>query len=197
MASEQSVATEELEMARQLIERGRQAAALDGNHLILWGCVCSLALSFQYLAEVYDWAASSLLWLWQPLLIACFLVSIFVERSGAGRRLGNPVSRAYVSVFCAAGILIGSFLVVNGLGSRPEPQTAAILVPSLLASAFLVLSCVTDMRWMMLPALGWWAIMVLFAANDQLVPTDFLVLSLSSFLFLAVPGMALKWIGRS
>lgn len=184
-------------MARNLIEKGRLAAALDGNHLIAWGCVSSLALAIQYLAEIYDWAASSLLWLWQPLLIVCFIVSIFVARSGAGRRLGNPVSRAYVSVFCASGITIGSFLVVNGFGSRPEPQTAAILVPALLAPAFFVLASVTAIRWMFVPAFGWWAVMVFFAASDRLVPADFLVLSLSAFFLLAVPGMALKWKGRS
>lgn len=193
MIDNKSVAIAELEMARNLIKKGRQAAALDGNHLILWGCVSSLALGIQYLAEIYDWATSNLLWLWQPLLIACFIISIFVERSGAGRRLGNPVSRAYVSVFCAAGIMIGSFLVVNGFGSRPEPQTAAILVPALLAPAFFVLASVTAIRWMFLPAIGWWAVMIFFAASDGLVPTDFLVLSLSSFFLLAVPGMALRW----
>jgi hypothetical protein len=50
---------------------------------------------------------------------------------------------------------------------------------------------------MFVPAFGWWAVMVFFAASDRLVPADFLVLSLSAFFLLAVPGMALKWKGRS
>lgn len=183
----------ELLMVEQLVAKGRNVAALDGNHLILWGSICSFALVLQFFAEVSDWASSDVLWLWQPLVILGFIISIFIAKSGAGRRLGNPVSRAYVTVFCACAFIIGSFLIANGFGVRPDPQIITILLPALMTIAFFVLSSVISIRWMLIPAVGWWLIMLYFTISAKLIPSDLLILAMAAFLFLAMPGLALKW----
>lgn len=193
MKNKQSIDKAELLMVEQLIIKGQKVAALDGNHLILWGSICTLAMIFQFFAEVQDWASSNVLWLWQPLLIFGFIVSIFITRSGGGRRLGNPVSRAYVSVFSATAIAIGSFLIANGFSIRPNPEIIIILLPALFAVSFFVLSCVINMRWMFIPAIGWWLVMLYFTVSEAIIPSDLLILASATFLFLAVPGIALKW----
>lgn len=171
--------------------KGRRAAALDGRHLVVWGALVGLALFVQYFAEVRDWAPSARLWLWQPAVVIGFIVSMFVGRAAAGRRVANPVSRAYVAAFAAAGLTIGLFMAASGANGRPEPLAAVLVIAGALAAAFFVLAVVTDLSWMRLPAMGWWSLLAWFAMRGRLVPGDFLLLSAAALLLLALPGLKL------
>lgn len=181
----------ELALIEAMMEKGRRAAALDGRHLVIWGLLIGIALSAQYFAEVRDWAPSARLWLWQPAVVVGFVVSMFLGRRAAGRRTANPVSRAYVAAFAAAGLTIGVFLIANGAGRQPQSLAALLVVAGALASAFFVLAIVTGLRWMWMPATGWWGLLAWFAWAGRLAPTDFLVLAAAALLLLALPGVKL------
>lgn len=181
----------ELALIEAMMARGRRAAALDGRHLIGWGGLAGLALLIQYFAEVGDWAPSSRLWLWQPALLGGFVLSLFLGRRAVGRRIGNPVARAYVAAFAGAGLTIALMLVASGVHGRPEPLAAVLVIAGALAAAFWVLAAVTELRWMRVPALGWWVLLGWYALRGRLVPGDFLVLAAAALLLLALPGLKL------
>lgn len=185
------IARDEARMLADLVVAGRRAAALDGWHMLVWGLVAAAVLAVQYAAEVHDWLPSRLLWMWQPFALAGFVASIFLARKGAGRRLGNPVSRAYTSVFVAAGAGLAIYLLVAGAGGVPKGLTTAVLVAGTLAAAFFVLAMTTHLRWMLLPAAGWWSLLAFYAWRGAVVPVDWLRLAIAFLVLLALPGAAL------
>jgi hypothetical protein len=190
MEAEQ-IEREEAELIRSLIDAGRRVAALDGSHLLGWGLFAALVLALQYCAEVGDWLPSRVLWLWQPVAVAGFVVSMFVLRRGAGRRLGNPVSRAYTAAFCAAGAGLGVFLLASSASGLPDSRAAALVLAGAMGSAFLVLAMTARLGWMAWPALGWWVVLAFYASRPALVPLDWLRLAAACGLLLALPGAVL------
>jgi hypothetical protein len=180
--------------ARQLaalIDAGRRAAAIDGRHLLVWGLIASVVLALQYAAEVGNWLPSRLLWLWQPPALVGFAVAIFVARRGAGRRLGNPVARAYAVAFTFAGVGLAGFMVTAGAGAPPDGLTTIQVVTGILGVAFSAIALATPLRWLAMPGLGWLALAGFYAAQQDVVPIDWLRLSLSFALLLALPGALL------
>lgn len=171
-----------------LIAAGRRAAALDGRHLLCWGLAAAAVLSLQYAAEIGDWLPSKLLWLWQPLALVGFVSAIFFAPRGAGRRLGHPVARVYTLAFAIAGVALVSFFLFGAAGSRPDGLTTVLLVTGLLGSAFIALGLATPMRWMVLPGVGWLALTTFYAAQQTVIPIDWLRLALAFALLLALPG---------
>jgi hypothetical protein len=182
---------EEAELIRALVEAGRKAAALDGSHLLGWGLFAASVLALQYLAEVGDWLPSTMLWLWQPAALAGFVLSMFVLRRGAGRRLGNPVSRAYTAAFGAAGAGLLVFMLASSAAGLPDGRAAALLLAGAMGSAFFVLALTARLGWMVWPALGWWGVLGFYVAQAAIVPLDWLRLAAACALFLALPGAIL------
>jgi hypothetical protein len=174
-----------------LIAAGRRAAALDGQHFTSWGLIASALLALQYAAEVGDWLPSQLLWLWQPLALVGFVLAIFIPSRGAGRRLGHPVARAYTFAFASAGAALAAFMIVAGAGALPDGHITILLVTAVLGGAFVATACVTPLRWMAVPGLGWLAMSAFYAGQQAVVPADWLRLSLAFALLLALPGAVL------
>lgn len=174
-----------------LIAAGRKAAALDGRHLLLWGAVASVVLALQYAAEVGDWLPSEILWLWQPAALLGFVAAIFAARRGAGRRLGHPVARAYATGFALSGLIVAVFMIATGFGARPSGLATAVLVTGAMGCAFLNVALATPLRWMALPGLAWLLLAAFFIARQEVVPADWLRLSLAFAFLLALPGAVL------
>lgn len=193
----ETIAREEAIWIRSLVDTGQRMAALDGSHLLGWGLFAGLVLSLQYLAEVGDWLPSAVLWLWQPAALAGFILSMFVLRRGAGRRLGNPVSRAYTASFCSAGVGLGVFMLASSASNLPDGHAAAMLLAASMGSAFLVLALTARLAWMVWPALGWWGVLCFYAAQATLVPLDWLRLAAACVVLLALPGAVLMRQSRS
>lgn len=187
---------EEAQLIRSLVEAGRRVAALDGSHLLGWGLFAALVLALQYCAEVGDWMPSRVLWLWQPAALAGFVLSMFVLRRGAGRRLGNPVSRAYTAAFFAAGAGLCIFMLASTVAGLPDGRAAAMLLAGAMGGAFFVLALTARMGWMVWPALGWWGLLGFYAAQPAMVPIDWLRLAAACALLLALPGAILLREGR-
>ena len=185
------IARAEARMVEQLVAAGRKAAAIDGRHLFLWGVFGSFALGAQYLAEVNDWLPSSLLWLWQPLALACFAASIFLMRRGPGRRMGNPSSRAYAIAFTCAGILVMLTVLTTLVGGVPAGLEVARSLCAAMGGAFILTARVPALRWMLWPAAGWLALLANYVIAGQVMPTDWLVLAIALLLLAAAPGVVL------
>lgn len=174
-----------------LIAAGRRAAALDGHHLLCWGLAAASALSVQYAAEVGDWLPSRLLWLWQPIALIGFVIAIFLAPHGAGRRFGHPTARVYTLAFAIVGVALAVFLVTADAGSRPDGLITVLLVTTALGAAFMALSLATPLRWMALPGVGWFALAAFYAAQQGVIPIDWLRLALAFAVLLALPGAVL------
>jgi hypothetical protein len=185
------IARDEARLIHQLARAGQRAAALDGKHLLLWGLAAALVLAVQYVAEVRDWLPSRWLWLWQPPALIGFVAALFVTRRGPGRRLGNPVARAYTAAFAAAGLGFGIYLIAAASGAGPQPLPTALLLAASMGMAFFVLAMTTHLRWMLLPALGWWGLLAFHARQGALVPVDWLRLAAAFLVLLALPGLVL------
>ena len=171
-----------------LIAAGRRAAALDGRHLLGWGVAAATVLALQYAAEVGDWLPSKLLWLWQPVALTGFVLAIFLAPRGAGRRFGHPVARVYTLAFAMAGLALTGFLLKDGLNTRPDGLATILGVTSVLGAAFIAVSLATPLRWMVLPGVGWLALTTFYAAQQTVVPIDWLRLALGFAVLLALPG---------
>jgi hypothetical protein len=187
----EQVAQAEARMLAELVTAGRRAAALNGRHLFVWGVVASLVLAIQFLAETRDWLPSRILWLWQPVVLAGFTASIFMARRGAGRRLGNPVSRAYALSFAAVGVAIALHFGAAALTGLPDGLATALLLCGTMGGAFLLVALSTPHRWMLAPAAGWFALLAFFLSAGRVIPLDWLRLSLSVLLLVAGPGVVL------
>ncbi|MGB3472923.1 MAG: hypothetical protein WBA51_19060 [Erythrobacter sp.] len=187
----ETVELAEAELIRSLVDAGRRVAALDGLHLFGWGLFASIMLALQYFAEVGDWLPSNVLWLWQPVALAGFVLTMFVLRRGAGRRLGNPVSRAYATAFCAAGAGLGVFMLASTGAGLPDGRAAAMLLGAAMGSAFFVLTLIARLSWMVWPALGWWGVLGFYSAQGAIIPLDWLRLAVACAIFLALPGAVL------
>ncbi len=174
-----------------MIAAGRRAAALDGHHLLGWGLAAASALCVQYAAEVGDWLPSRLLWVWQPIALIGFVLAIFIAPRGAGRRFGHPVARFYTLTFASVGAALAVFLVAADAGSRPDGLITILLVTSVLGAAFIALSLATPMRWMALPGVGWFSLAAFYAAQQVVIPIDWLRLALGFAVLLALPGAVL------
>lgn len=174
-----------------LIAAGRRASALDGRHLLGWGLAAASVLALQYAAEVGDWLPSRLLWLWQPLALFGFVAAIFVTPRGAGRRLGHPVARAYTIVFGIAGVALAGFLLAAGSGSRPDGLVAILVVTGMLGAAFIAVGLATPLRWMALPGVGWLSLAAFYAAEQVVIPIDWLRIAFAFAVLLALPGAIL------
>lgn len=188
----EQVARAEAHALTALMVAGRRAAALDGRHLLLWGLLASVCLGAQYLAETHDWLPSRLLWWWQPMLLGGFVLAMFIGRRGAGRRLGHPVSRRYALAFATAGIGLLLYLLIAGGTAVPPGLTTALVLCTGLGTAFLVLALATPMRWMLLPAAGWWWLLTLFLSAGVVVPIDWLRLAIACLFLIAIPGAVLR-----
>lgn len=193
----ETIAREEAELVRALVAAGRRVAALDGAHLLGWGLFAAAVLALQYLAEVGDWLPSTVLWWWQPAALAGFVLSMFLLRRGAGRRMGNPVSRAYTAAFCAAGGGLALFMLASSAAGMPDGHAAIILLAGAMGSAFGVLALTARIGWMAWPAGGWWSLLAFYAAQSALVPIDWLRLAGAFLVLLALPGAVLRWQARA
>lgn len=187
----EQVAQAEARMLAELVTAGRRAAALDGRHLLVWGVIAALVLAVQFLAETRDWLPSRILWLWQPVVLAGFIASIFVVRRGAGRRLGNPVSRAYALGFAAAGVVIALHFGVAALSGEPDGLVTALLLCGTMGGAFLLVALLTPHRWMLAPAAGWFGLLAFYLSAGEVIPLDWLRLAVSVLLLVAGPGVVL------
>jgi len=185
-------AEKDLEIAKRMMVQGRLAATLDGVHLINWGITIVVILLLQYFAEARDWLPSSLLWLWQPLVFAGIVFSLFLGRRSPYRRWNSPASRTYVTAFTATGVSLALYVLFSGLGNRPDQFFLVLLASCLLGTTFFVTSVAIQMPRLQFATVGWWLTFALFCFKGQLVLGDFFILCGAFFLFMILPGFYLR-----
>jgi hypothetical protein len=182
----------DLEAISSMMLKGRQAAAFDGKHMCLWGGFSALALGVQYFAEVGDWLPSSVLWLWQPVLLLIICVTLYRGRHSLMHRLRNPVVRTYSAAFSAAALTLLVYALSGLSGGLPDAHTFSVLLSGVMASAFFVMAIVTNIARLLMASVGWFGGAGYFGYKGELQPYDFLVLSGLFFVFVVLPGIYLS-----
>ena len=182
---------DDLEFVSKMIIKGRNAAAFDGIHMINWGSFGAVALIVQYFAEIEDWLPSSVLWLWQPILLIGIVITLFVGRKSLINRMRNPIVRIYSASFSAACLSLFVY-AISGLGfGQPDAHTFSVLLCTSLASAFFVMGIATNLRHLLAASAGWWVGTVYFGLKGTVTPIDFIILSGLLASCVVLPGVYL------
>lgn len=189
--------SDDLSVVSAMMAKGRHAAAFDGKHMMACGGLSSAALAIQYFAEVGDWMPSSVLWLWQPILLLCVVVTLYTGRRSFLYRRRNSTARIYAAAFGAAALSLLVFAISPMNGTQPDALTFAILLSISLGSAFFVLATITRLRQFAWASAGWWLGATYFGYKGAIDPFDFLTLSALLLIFVALPGLSLHCVRRS
>lgn len=181
-------ALDDLDYVAEMLAKGRSAATFDGIHMVVWGGVSAFILTVQYLAEVKDWMPSSVLWLWQPIMLIAVVITLFFGRKSLIKRMRNPITRIYCAAFGAAGVSLFVFAFSHMSLQQPNAHIFSLLLCTSLASAFFVMGVATHWRHLLLASVGWWMGTAYFGFKGSINPIDFLILSGLLVLCVVLPG---------
>jgi len=179
---------DDLDIVAEMLAKGRNAAAFNGIHMVIWGGISTFALALQYFAEVKDWLPSSVLWLWQPVMLITVVMTLFLGRKALIMRMRNPIMRIYSAAFGAVGLSLFIYALSNLGLEQPNAHTFSLLLCTSLASAFFVIAVATHLRHFLIASIGWWIGTAYFAFKGNITPIDFLVLSGLFLFFVVLPG---------
>ena len=181
---------EDIEFLRRFLERGQAALRPDAGHLVFWGLVLSVGLALQYPAEVFDWAPSAVLWMWQPLAVMIWAGVLVGRGRGAG---ADPTQRASRAVFGAAALAVAASFAAGLAGRMPEGYPTVLVACTAAGLAFVAVGALTGRATALAAAAGWFGLLAWFSWRGRLEPHDFLVLALACSALLALPGLLLGW----
>lgn len=182
----------DLEVVSKMLAKGRKAATFDGIHMIIWGGFGAVALALQYFAEVDDWLPSSVLWLWQPVLLIGIVLTLFMGRRSLVSRMRNPIVRIYSAAFGAACLSLFIFAMSELSFGRPDAYMFSVLLCTSMASAFFVMGIATHLRQLLVASAGWWMGTAYFGMKGAVTPIDFIVLSGLLAVCVVLPGVYLR-----
>jgi len=184
-------ATNDLAMIRTMMEAGRERAAFDGTHLIIWGAVLTVAYFGQYLLA-YGYIPGNTLYVWLPLGIIGFVFSFRHDRTRCVENENNVAVKAYSGAWSAVGITMILHFGFAMASDALDPKVITVLACGVIAAAFYVISLATEVKLLRLVAAGWWLIMVYTTTLKQLDGEILLVLAGASALLITLPGQLMK-----
>lgn len=185
-------AESDLALIRSMMEAGRRRAGIDGAHLVVWGALLMLAFFAQYL-QIYGHIPGGMLAIWLPFAAIGWLWSFKIGLNEKDKQASkNPATAAYVAAWAAAGTTMLVYFGVSFSTDNFDPRTITILTGAVFGCAFYVISKVTELKWLLLVAAGWWAIMVYSIVVKTYGPEMLLVLAAASSLLILLPGQLLK-----
>lgn len=184
-------ATDDLALIRTMMEAGRERAAFDGTHLIIWGVVLTAAYFGQYLL-VYGYIPGNTLFVWLPLSIIGTFLSVRHDRNRCQRSETNIAVKAYSGAWSAVGITMILHFGFAVASDALDPKVITVLACGVIAAAFYVISLATEVKLLRLVAAGWWIIMVYTTTVKQFDAEMLLVLAGASALLITLPGQLMK-----
>lgn len=184
-------ASDDLAMIRSMMEAGRQRAAFDGSHLIIWGAVLTAAYLGQYLL-VYGYIPGNTLFIWLPLGIVGAVFSVRHDRTRCAQNGNNIAVKAYSGAWSAVGITMILHFGFAMASDALDPKVITVLACGVIAAAFYVISMATEVKLLRLVAAGWWIIMVYTTTLKQFDAEILLVLAAASALLIVLPGQLMK-----
>ncbi len=189
-------ATNDLAMIRTMMEAGRQRAAFDATHLIIWGAVLTAAYFGQYLL-VYGYIPGNTLFVWLPLGIIGTFLSVRHDRNRCQLSDANIAVKAYSGAWSAVGITMILHFGVAMASDALDPKVITVLACGVIAAAFYVISLATEVKLLRLVAAGWWIIMIYTTALKQFDAEMLLVLAGASALLITLPGQLMKRLAKT
>lgn len=182
----------DLALIRSMMHVGRQRMGVDGAHLVIWGFVLCCAFLAQYLSVV-GVLPPTIVGIWIPTYVVGFIASFIVGKRYPRITTENNIAlRVYTTAWNCTGTSIGLYFITSMLSEQFHHMTITFLTTALFGSAFMLTSLVTGLHKLRYVAFGWWALLVFFAAFDDIGPEITLILSAASFILLLVPGFFLK-----
>ncbi len=185
-------AAEDLALIRSMMEAGRQKAAFDGAHLVVWGAVLMVCYFMQYM-QVFGYIPGTPLWIWLPAFAVGWGFSLLYRRGACEpASVPNIAVRAYNAAWLAVGItmlLHFGAAVVSGVF---DAKAITVLACGVFACAFYVISIVTELRALRLASVGWWGVLVYATIQAQYDAEMLLVLAAASALLVLLPGQMMR-----
>lgn len=190
-------AADDLALIRRMMDAGRQKAAFDGAHLIIWGAVLMVSYFVQYL-QVYDYVPGGSLAIWIPAFAVGWSASFLYGRNACAHE-GEPniAVTAYNGAWLAVGITMVLHFGAAVASSAFNPKAITVLACGMIASAFYVISLVTELRALRAVAAGWWLILVFATVQKTYDAEMLLVLAGASALLILVPGQLMRRLARN
>lgn len=184
-------ASDDLALIRGMMEAGRNRAAFDGTHLIIWGAVLTAAYFCQYLL-VYDYIPGNTLSVWLPLGIIGMFFSARHDRNRCQLSDTNTAVKTYAGAWSTVGITMVLHFGFAMASDTLDPKVITVLACGVIAAAFYVISLATQVKLLRLVAAGWWLIMVYTTTLKQFDAEMLLVLAGASALLIILPGQLMK-----
>lgn len=185
-------AADDLALIRQMMEAGRQKAAFDGAHLMIWGGLLAAAYFMQYL-QVLNYIPGGSLWIWLPVFAVGWSLSFLYGRKACETPGGpNIAVTVYNGAWLAVGITMLLHFATAVASSVFDPKAITVLACGVIASAFYVISLVTELKALKLVSAGWWLIMVFATIQPRYDAEMLLVLAAASALLILLPGQLMR-----
>lgn len=185
-------AAEDLALIRRMMDAGRQKAAFDGAHLMIWGAVLMVSYFMQYL-QVYDYVPGGSLAIWLPAFAIGWSASFLYGRNACAHD-GEPniAVTAYNGAWMAVGITMVLHFGAAVASSSFNPKAITVLACGVIASAFYVISLVTELKALRAVSAGWWLILIFATIQNSYGPEMLLVLAGASALLILLPGQLMR-----
>lgn len=190
-------AAEDLALIRRMMAAGRRKAAFDGAHLIIWGAVLMLSYLAQYM-QVYDYIPGSSLWIWLPALAIGWTSSFLYGRKECTPSGGaNIAVTAYNGAWLAVGITMLLHFGAAVAADVFDSKAITVLACGVIASAFYVISLVTELRALRAVSAGWWLILIYATVQTSYDAEMLLVLAGASALLILLPGQLMRRLAQN
>ena len=185
-------AAEDLALIRRMMDAGRQKAAFDGAHLMIWGAVLMVSYFMQY-SQVYDYVPGGSLAIWLPAFAIGWSASFLYGRNACAHD-GEPniAVTAYNGAWMAVGITMVLHFGAAVASSSFNPKAITVLACGVIASAFYVISLVTELKALRAVSAGWWLILIFATIQNSYGPEMLLVLAGASALLILLPGQLMR-----
>lgn len=185
-------AADDLALIRRMMDAGRQKAAFDGAHLMIWGAVLMVSYFLQYL-QVYGHIPGGSLVIWLPAFALGWTSSFLYGRNACAHDgEANIAVTAYNGAWLAVGITMVLHFAAAVASSAFNPKAITVLACGIIASAFYVISLVTELKALKAVAAGWWLILIFATVQKTYDAEMLLVLAGASALLILLPGQMMR-----
>lgn len=183
-------AADDLALIRQMMEAGRRKVAVNGIHFIIWGLVLMGAFFAQY-ASIYGHLPRTVLGVWIPAFIIGWIAEFWTHRSGAVPQESMP-HIAHGASWGAVGITALIYFGVSYASGTFDPRVISCINAATMGAAFFITQQVTGVRWLRLPAIGWWLVLAYIAYIPSYDAEVLLVMASACGILLALPGFLMR-----
>lgn len=182
---------DDLAMIRQMMEAGKKRVAVNGIHFIIWGLVLMSAFFAQY-ASVMGHIPRTMLWIWIPAFLIGALAEYLAFSRNHDKEAESMPHIAHGSAWEAVGMTALIYFFVAYAAGTFEPRVISSINAATIGAAFFITAQVSGVRWLRLPAFGWWILLAYIAMVKTYDPEMLLVMAAACGLLLALPGFLMR-----